>query len=112
MGPTHAIVYVLTSRLLPDADICINYCLAHGYHVVGVVRDDWRTACGYLYRGEADVAVVADARSLNPQRAPRVEVVAHQTTMPERPDVPTGRTPGRHRRSSGLGRSDRTRQFR
>lgn len=110
MGPTNAIVFVLSSRLLPDADVCIKYCLQHGYHVRGVVRDDWHAACGYLYRGEADVVVVADARSLDPDRAPRVEVVAHQNTPPERPDVPTGRAPGRHRRG-GLGRAKRTRML-
>jgi len=104
---TAAMVYVLSSRLNPDVAICVQYCLAHGYYVKSVIQDDWRTACDYLYRGEAEVIVVADARSLDPERAPRVEVVAHQTTNPERPDVPTGRAPGRHRRNDGFGRGGR-----
>ena len=108
MPHTTAMVFVLSGRLNPDADICIRYCLAHGYHVAGVVRDDWYTVCGYLYRGEADVVVVADAHSLDPERAPRVEVVAHETTTPERPDVPTGRPPGKHRRNSRFGGAGRT----
>lgn len=90
-SPVHAIVFVLSNRLLPDAGTCIEYCRALGYVMSGVVRDDWAKACEYLYKGEADVVVVADDRTLDPDRTPRVEVVAHQNTQPTRPDVPTGR---------------------
>lgn len=97
---TRAMVFVLSDRLFPDAALCIEYCRAQRYNMCGVIRDDWRKACHYLYSGEADVLVVADQRSLDPDRAPRVEVVAHQHTQPERPDVPTGhRRGGRHRRN-------------
>lgn len=91
--PVQAIVFVLSSRLLPDAAICIEYCRALGYHMVGVIRDDWAKACDYLYHGKADVVVVADDRTLDPDRTPRVEVVAHQHTQPARPDVPTAHRP-------------------
>ncbi len=84
-------VFVLSSRLLPDAGICIQYCIDHGYHMDGIIKDDWRKADGYLHAGKCDVLVVADDRSLDPDRTPRVEVVAHQHTQPGRPDVPTGR---------------------
>ena len=104
--PTEAMVFVLSRRLLPDVGICIEYCLAQGYHMRGVIQDDWRKACDYLNSGECDVLVVADDRSLNPDRAPRVEVVAHLHTRPEAPDVPTGRRGGRHRRN------ERTRMIR
>jgi hypothetical protein len=97
-SPVQAMVFVLSHRLLPDAGICIEYCLRQGYVMCGVVRDDWDKAIDYLYRREADVLVVADARTLDPDRTPRVEVVAHHHTQPQRPDVPTGRRGGRHRR--------------
>jgi hypothetical protein len=98
-------VFVLSRRLVPDVGVCIEYCLTQGYNMRGVVQDDWVKACDYLHSGEADVLVVADDRSLNPDRAPRVEVVAHLHTEPAAPDVPTGRR-GRHRRN------ERTRMLR
>jgi hypothetical protein len=84
-------VFVLSNRLMPDAGICIEYCRVLGYHMCGIVKDDWTIAMDYLHAGQADVVVVADDRSLDPDRAPRVEVVAHLNTEPTRPDVPTGR---------------------
>jgi hypothetical protein len=94
---TLAMIFVLKSRLVIDGQICLEYCLAMGYAMRGVVIDDWRKACDYLWRGEADVLVVADARSLDPDRAPRVEVVAHHVSRPARADVPTGHRVGKHR---------------
>lgn len=98
-SPTNAIVFVLSSRLLPDAGVCIEYCRSLRYHMKGVVQNDWNKACQYLSEGKADVVVVADARTLDPDRTPRVEVVAHQHTRPTRPDVPTGRRPSRGERT-------------
>lgn len=94
-----AMIFVLRSRIVIDGQICLNYCLAMGYDMRGVVIDDWRKACDYLWRREADVLVVADARSLDPDRAPRVEVVAHHYSRPPRPDVPTGHRIGKHRKN-------------
>ena len=94
---TTAMVFVLSHRLLADADVCIQYCREQGYVLAGVVRDDWHRACSYLWGGECDVLVVADARTLDPDRAPRVEVVAHHASRPERPDVPTGHRASRRR---------------
>jgi hypothetical protein len=78
--PVNAMVYVLSDRLLPDAQICIDYCLRQGYTMGGVIRDDWDKAIDYLYSGEAGVLIVADDETLDPDRTPRVEVVAHMPT--------------------------------
>lgn len=104
---THAMVFVLSNRLLPDAGICIEYCRLQGYYMCGVIRDDWAKAVDYLYSGKCHVLVVASDETLDPDRAPRVEVVAHQQGQPrpQRPDVPTGRRPSRRR-------SERTRMIR
>lgn len=75
----HAIIFVLSQYLLPDADRCIRHCLAHGYFVVGVVKDNWGQAMEYLHDGTATVLVVADPRHLDPNREPRIEVVAEGT---------------------------------
>lgn len=104
-----AMVFVLSHRLLPDAGICIEYCITHGYHMGGVIRDDWAKAVDYLYSGKCEVLVVASDETLDPDRTPRVEVVAHQQGQPQprpqRPDVPTGRRPS-------LRRGERTRMIR
>jgi len=78
--PTTAIVFVPSDRLLPDAHRCITHCLAQGYHMIGVVRDDWGEAMRLLQTGTADVIVVADEEHLDPNRTPRIEVVAHYQT--------------------------------
>jgi hypothetical protein len=72
----NAVVFVLTRHLLPDAELCISYCIAHGYNMIGVVKDDWTAATQYLYSGKAHVLVAADARHVDPDRQPRVEFVA------------------------------------
>lgn len=90
-----AMIFVLHDRVTIDGKVCLDYCIAKGYRMVGVVQDDWHKACDYLYRRECDVLVVADDRALDPDRRPRVEVVAHLHTAPERPDVPTGRRSGK-----------------
>ena len=78
MGPTHAVVFVLSTRLLPDADRCIQYCIKSGYDMIGLIRDNWREAMEYLADGRAEVLVIADERPLPTDRAPRIEVVCHQ----------------------------------
>lgn len=73
---TSAIVFALTQHLITDADRCINYCLAHGYDMVGVVKDDWARAIEYLTTGVASVLVVASTDHIPPDATPRIEVVA------------------------------------
>lgn len=105
-------VFVLSHRLYPDVGICIQFCIAHGYDMGGVIQDDWQKAVDYLYSGKCDVIVVADERSLDPDRAPRVEVVAYQQARPQRPDVPSGRRRNegpaevRHVRTARITRQD------
>lgn len=78
MRNVDAIVFVMSSHLLPDADRCIRYCLARGYRMIGVVRDDWAAATRMLLDGRAQVLVVADPQHLDPDRLPRVEYVCHE----------------------------------
>lgn len=104
-----AMTFVLSTRLYPDAGICIEYCIEQGYIMDGVIQDDWAKACEYLYAKKIDVIVVASDATLDPDRTPRVEVVAHQRTQPQRPDVPTGRR-GSDSRSGA--RTRRTRAIR
>jgi hypothetical protein len=93
---TNAVVFVLGNRLILDGNICLQYCLAHGYNMIGVVKDDWRQALDYLHDGTAAVLVVADERSFADQ-SPRIEVVAHAGT----------RTPNGNPKAAGR-RNERT----
>lgn len=70
---TQALVFVLGRYLRPDAEACVHYCLARGYHVVGIVKDDWAAAVNLVRQGKATVIVAADPHHLDPQRTPRVE---------------------------------------
>jgi len=85
---TSAIVFVATQYLLTDAHRCINHCIAHGYHMVGLVKDDWGKAMEYLHEGKASVLVIADPEHLDPDREPRIEIVADEEKPPA---DPTGR---------------------
>lgn len=98
---TEAVVFVLSSHLLPDAGRCIDYCRVRGYRMIGVIKDDWRAAIEYIYDGRASVLVVADVDHLDPNRMPRIEVVADRL----RNDPPTD---GRERncRTSRINRRD------
>lgn len=77
-----AVVFVLTQHLMPDADRCLRYCMANRYNVIGVVRDRWADAMAMLADGRASVLVVADDQHLDPNRQPRIEVVAQQHDSP------------------------------
>lgn len=98
---TTAIVFVPTSHLLPDAEKGINHCLAHGYEMIGVVKDDWGKAMEYLHDGTADVLVVADDEHLDPDREPRIEVV-NQRALPATPPRNAGPVPRRQRRPNQI----------
>lgn len=76
---TKAIVFVDPDRLLPNASICLNYCIALGYHVVGVVRGSWDEVIKMTGSRKAEVVVVAEDCDLPADRTPRVEIVAHET---------------------------------
>lgn len=75
---TRAIIFVPPG---PGYEQSAAQCLDHaefcGYQLAGIVRD-WQEVHRMLGNGEVSVAIVADERDLDPQRKPRVEVVANQ----------------------------------
>lgn len=73
-----AVVFVDPDRLLPNASICIQHCLAMGYHVVGVVRGSWDEVIRLTRTRKAEVVVVAEDDDLPPDRTPRVEIVSRR----------------------------------
>lgn len=80
----NAVVFVLTQHLLPDSDRCISYCLARGYRMVGLVKDDWEAAIAMLITGKASVIVAESPDHVPADRQPRVEYVSH--AGPARPE--------------------------
>lgn len=93
---TQAVVFVLSKHLLPNASICYQYCLMLGYNTMGLVLDDWAKAWSYVTSGEADLIVVADPQDMEPDRAPRVEVVSHSM---QQGAGPAGARPGTSERT-------------
>lgn len=73
----NAVVFVVAQHLLPDTDRCIRYCLERGYHMIGVVKDDWPSAIAMLIAGKASVIVADSPDHVPPDREPRVEYVCH-----------------------------------
>lgn len=73
---TIAVVFVPTAHVIPFAKQCLDYCAGRGYEIAGVVRDDWPAAFAMMATGLVDVIVVARREHLDPNRTPRVEILA------------------------------------
>lgn len=79
---TNAVVFVLTQYLARDADRCIQHCVAHGYTMIGLIKDDWKAAMALALEGKASVIVAASPAHVDPDREPRVEFVAYDSPRP------------------------------
>lgn len=75
---TRAIIYVPSDGFEAHASRCMEYCKAQGYEFKGLIRGNWEAARGMALRGETTVVIVASEQHLDPQRKPRIEVVANQ----------------------------------
>lgn len=77
---TVAVIFVpAAAHLATYASNCLDYCAARGYEVAGVVTADWAAAAAMVLSNKAAVLVVSSAEHLDPNREPRVEVVAEHT---------------------------------
>jgi hypothetical protein len=73
---TKAIIYIPTGQLDPAAVLrCLTHCQTHGYEDGGLERD-WHEALEQLATGEVGIIVVDRVEHLDPNRVPRIEVVA------------------------------------
>jgi hypothetical protein len=72
----NAIIFVLSRHLETDSATCVSYCLARGYAVAAIVRDDWGAAMKALCTFAASVVVVARLEHLDETCTPRMEVAA------------------------------------
>lgn len=89
---TRAIIYIPSDAFEPHASMCMDYCEAQGYDFKGLIRDNWKAVQQMLDNDEASVAIVSDFKHLDPNRKPRVEVVADQPPANRWDDGPTRRT--------------------
>lgn len=76
---TRAVVYVPSGDFDPHAARCTAYAQERGYDLVGIVIDDWPAVQRMLAVGETSVVLVSEEQHLDPERKPRVEVVAAQS---------------------------------
>lgn len=81
---TSAVIFVKSTDFDPHATRCVAYCEERGYHLTGLIQDDWSAVVKTLAAGEAEVVVVSEERHLDPDRRPRIEIVAHQVAAPIR----------------------------
>lgn len=76
---TRAVVYVPpTADFDQHAARCMEYCEQQGYELRGIIRNDWEAAERMMGDGETSVVIVSTEAHLDPQRKPRIEVVANQ----------------------------------
>lgn len=74
---TRAIVFVSSEEFDPHATRCTIYAEERGYELCGIVVDNWDEAQRMHDEHEIDVIVVSEESHVPPDRAPRIEVVAH-----------------------------------
>lgn len=77
---TRAIIYVPAGQFDPHANRCMDYCKQRGYTFEGIIRDDWEEANRMMRDGQTSVVLVSRREHLDPNRKPRIEVVAEQPT--------------------------------
>lgn len=78
---TIAVIFIPAAlQVAEHASQCLAYCAARGYRVAGVVHTDWAAVMAVLTAQAAEVVVVADSEHLDPERTPRIEVVANAAT--------------------------------
>lgn len=75
---TKAIIYVPHGQFDPHAALCMQHCEDRGYDFHGIVSGDWGAVQRMLGDGEASVVIVSTEAHLDPNRSPRIEVVANQ----------------------------------
>ena len=75
---TRAIIHVPpTEDFDQHASRCLDYCEQQGYEFQGITRD-WAAVQQMLGDGQTSVVIVSTEEHLDPNRKPRVEVVANQ----------------------------------
>jgi hypothetical protein len=77
---TRAIIFVPAKDFEPHADRCMDHLHARGYQFQGMICGDWDAAQRMMDDGETSVVLVATETYLDPNRKPRIEVVANQQT--------------------------------
>jgi hypothetical protein len=75
---TRAIIYIPAGEFDPHAARCVNYAEERGYELVGIVRDNWPAARKMAEDGGTTVVIVSEESHLDPERKPRIEVVANE----------------------------------
>lgn len=79
---TTAVIFVPATHFELYASQCLTYCAARGYEVAGIVTGTWSSAISVLASRTATVLVVARAEHLDPDREPRLEIVAQADAGP------------------------------
>lgn len=77
---TTAVIFIPAEHLATYSAACFDYCAARSYEVVGLVTTSSEAATRMLVDGIANVMVVARRDHLDPEREPRVEVLAEQAS--------------------------------
>lgn len=75
---TRAIVFVPSTDYEIHTDRCMQYLKEQGYQFEGLIRGDWAKVLRMFADDGASIAIVATEEHLDPERKPRVEVVANQ----------------------------------
>jgi hypothetical protein len=78
---TRAIIFVPEGKFDPHASRCMEYCKRRGYEFQGIVSD-WDAVDRMRAAGEIEVVLVSKEEHLDPNRKPRIEVVANEERRP------------------------------
>ena len=100
---TVAVVFVPDAKVVPYAKLCLDYCARRGYDIAGVIRGDWPAVAAMLATKAVGVVVVARREHLEPDREPRVEVLA-EVAAQSRPILARNRRPRLNQQGQAVNR--------
>ena len=80
-----AVIFIPETDFETHAATCLDYCAERGYEVAGIISGNWVAAAAMLRDGAAHILIVACDEHLDPDRRPRIEVVADQAVVAPRP---------------------------
>lgn len=92
---TTAVIFVPNGQYELYASLCLNYCVAKGYEIGGVIQGDWEAVVRTISAGIATVVVVARPEHINPAWEPRIEIAGTATI--DQPDNDRARSMRRRR---------------
>jgi len=98
----NAVIWAPTPHIVEASVVCLAYARATGYHIEGIVHDQWENVMDLIQKQVVQVVIAAERHHIPRDREPRIEIVAEESIF--RPiELDPTREPARQRRPRRIG---------